>query len=207
MVKGKSLTGQAHGYVPPEGVRIVYETKRHWYEIVAEISDAVWWSAIIVLFTITFSFLYKPLAWLTILIVYPIGSLSVELIRWNTEHFLITESDRGHRFIVKSTGLFRKVRIFDPITQGMGRTEEEPWLGRQLGFMHVKLAAVNRIYLEGQRVPVRLVKELDRQKAKDDEGDSDDTLVKRKLAEWLELGLVSHPMASAAATTWVGRTL
>jgi hypothetical protein len=189
-------------YTPPENTTIRYATRRHWYEIVEEVSQCVWWSTVIVLFTVGAAWIYTPLAWLLLIVLYPVGYLFAELLRWNCEWYIIIDYPNLKSRIVKVSGVFRKKAVVDDINV-MGRTEESDLFDRIIGFRKVHLAFSNRIYLDGRRVPVAFLRELDKAHKKPVEDEDDDRrFVQGKLREWVQDGILDKATARIAATKW-----
>lgn len=189
-------------YTPPENTTIRYATRRHWYEIVEEVSQCVWWSMVIILFTIGAAWIYAPLAWLAVLTLYPVGYLTTELIRWNCEWYIILDYPSQKSRIVKVAGVFKRKAVIDDINV-MGRTEESDLFDRIIGYRKVHLAFSNHIYLDGNRVPMEFLRELDKAKRKPEQDEDDDhRFVQGKLTEWTREQILDKATARVAATKW-----
>jgi len=184
------------------GDKIVYQTRRHWYEVIYEAADMVYFGSTILLISFGAAMLWDRLIWLCLLALYPLGHFVTELILWNSEWFFIVESSNGRRSIVKVSGIFRPTEIKDPVGFGMAHETVTPWLGKYLGFTSVHLANQNHIYVDGKRVPERLIREIDKVVGKG-QANTPDMAVLNNLSEWRDRDLISPVEARAAVSRWV----
>lgn len=186
-----------------------YTTRRHWYEVVEEIADFCWWSGIIAAISFGLSRLIaRPFGFTIILCIYPLLHLVLELLKWDSERYSIIDRKNGTSYIVKNRGLLKRSHIQDNIAQ-MGRIETSTVFGRYVGFVQLHLTFASRVYLDGQRVPVKLIQELDRNVKKQNAElpETERGLVISSLLDWNRAGLLDEGMARVAVAKLVGDTI
>ena len=175
-----------------------------------EIADFIWWSAIVLLGSSGLSLiLYETAASnLTlaglVLCVYPTIHLGAEIAKWNMEQWHIVDfPDRPAR-IYKTWGITQNQ--IDNSLSSMGRTQIFSVVGRIFGFVNAHLVFEARTYLDGERVPIRLMEEIDRRVGKKDEPQpgSERELVISKLIDMVSTGIVDKGLARAFVSAVIG---
>lgn len=196
-------------YTPPIGATIRCATRRHWFELVDEVADAAWWSIAIILFSIGISMLvYNRAIWLILLCVYPLAHVGLELARWYREWLIILDYNNGKSMLVKISGIISKKRIQDYASAvGRDRIESWTWLEERIGYKKVDIRSASRIYIEGQRVPIRFLNELDNEPLAEIDEDQSESYAQRHLNEWKNAGLIPENLARAAARRCVLRSM
>lgn len=195
-------------YEIPPGAVIKYKTHRHWYELVAEISDAVWWCAIITSFSIGMAYaVERRFIWLLVCCVYPAAHLGAEVARWLSETYYIVDVG-GSTMIAKEWGVFNQKDI-DDFTKGMTPMQQSTLFGRFVGFVEAHLVFDNRTYIDGTRVPVQLMKEITKTRTKREARtvESERELILASIAEWVHTGLLDPYEAKAAISRAVEENL
>jgi len=197
------------GYRPPPGYSIIYQTRRHWYEILPETADTLWWLIIIALYAFGWAeILHEPRLLLSLtLIFYPLWHITAELIRWNHEWYMVLVDSHGHgsgRF-VKSTGVLKQ-KYIDDRADDVSLVPESGPLGRYLGFTHVELRSVRNIYTEGTLVPLKLVKVLQSFQSKPPtlpDNATNQQFIAGQILAWAQAGLVDPKLARIATQKFI----
>ena len=190
------------GYNPPIGFSVIYQTRRHWYEIVPETADALWWLILIVLYAFSLAeLLHEPRLLLSLtLLLYPLWHVTAELIRWNHEWYMVLTDQHGSSRFVKSVGVLKQ-KYIDDRADDVSLVPETGVLGRYLGFTHVGLRSVRNIYTEGTLVPLELVKILQSFQSKPPALPDDPTnqqFIAGQILAWAQAGLVDPSLAKIA---------
>ncbi len=187
-----------------------YRTRRHWHEICAEVSDFVWWSAIIITVSIALSKLIDRRAgWLILLCFYALGHMLAELIRWSLDWYAVVDMPNGSTVFRQITytitlgGLNERVKEDSVIH--LAPTIFTTAFGRFLGFQSVVMSSATKQYFDGERVPIELMKELRRFPAKrtDDPLDDERAMIVSHLGEWIQDGLVDKGPARALVASMI----
>jgi len=190
--------------------RIRYETRRHWYEIVAEVSDFIWWSSIIIMTSFALAQLIDRRAgWLVLLCVYPLGHMFAELVRWNLNWYAIVDMPAGgviFRQTIRTltlTGIDERVK--EDYIAHMAPTYLSTWFSRQLGFISIKLSSATKAYFDGERVPARLLEEYHRapRKKKDQPLDNERAMLASNISSWVNDGIVQPEQAAALVMSMI----
>lgn len=189
-------------FVPPPGSETVYVTRRHWYEIVPETADTIWWAVVISALAVSLSSLCANprLLAILLLVAYPMGAYLKELVLWNHELYVVLRLANGKGRLVKVAGVLKRKQVDDAITE-VGRVQETTLLGRYLGFAKVDIQTPSRTYISGRLVPLKLLSAMDsvEKAALTLRGDENTRQVMMaQLASWLEHGLVDRETAQIA---------
>lgn len=184
-------------------------TRRHWYELAAEVADAVWWISIVLAVVISLaSWLNWRLIAFALLAVFPLRPLFMELLRWHAEKFIIVDYPSGKTMIVKVYGLIRQTHIKDWIGSE-GRTETSTLFSRFIGFRRVQLTFQSRTYISGERVPIELLRQIDRAIVKKSGSpvEGERGLLIDHMASYVREGLVDRTFAEVFLKTVMGQNL
>lgn len=190
--------------------RVRYETKRHWYEIAAETSDFVWWSAIIITMSLSLSQLVDRRAgWGVLLCLYPLGRLFAELVRWNLECFAVVDLPNGKSMFRQTVGVLTLLgvqeRVKEDFTDHLAPTTYSTPFGRFLGFVSVTMSSASKQYFSGERVPKRLMDELRRNAGKMSEEPPDDErlYIAQNIGLWIDRGIIQPEEARTIAMSMI----
>lgn len=188
-------------YTAPIGATIRCGTRRHWFELVDEIADAAWWSLAIVLLSIGLSVtIYNRLIWLILLCAYPLAHVSLELARWAREWLIIVDYSNGKSMLIKQQGILKKRKFQDYASSvGRERIEDWTWLEEKIGYKKADIRSMSRIYIEGHRVPLWFLDELDNDPMKEPDDSQNKDFAQTQLQNWVKAGLISETLAQQAA--------
>lgn len=195
------------GYESPVGYSVVYKTRRHWYEIVPETADALWWLTIIVLYAFSLAelFLEPRLLFSLSLVSYPLWHITAELIRWNHEWYRVLTDSHGKSRFVKTSGVLKRKSIEDR-ADDVSFIQETDLLGRYLHFTHVDLRSVRNIYTEGSLVPLKLIKALHSIQSKPPtlpENATNQQFIASQIVGWVRDGIVDPRLAQIATQKFI----
>jgi hypothetical protein len=181
---------------PPEGTKLRYATRRHWFELVEEVADFVWWLAISLSVSVGLGLLYRPLYAMAIppLLILAIP-LAMEIARWNAEWWIIVDYPRGKSTLRRLKGILCEHNKGDDINAIA--TEEKRWIHEKyLGFTRVKASSNKHVYFEGERVPLRLMEEIKKAPItfKQLEPETEDQFLVQNLRDWTSRDVIPAEM-------------
>jgi len=197
----------------PLGYKTVYATRRHWYEILPEVSDGIWWGTIITVttFALIDKFSYPRLIALLLLNMYPLAHVIIELIKWNHEWFAVCRDTNGNGVFFKRHGLFVIKTTRDQIGHiNAGLEDTSTWLGRRLGFARVQIRTATHSYIEGRLVPKELLVAINKVQVKAPEVPDDATgkqFVQGAVASWVDRDIVDEDVAKTVTRKWLLETV
>jgi hypothetical protein len=188
----------------PIGHQIIYATRRHWYEILPELSDCIWWSSIVSVGSACLSDIFgEPRALiLALFALFPICHFLWEIVLWNTEWYYITVTSSGEAYIHKRSGLLSDSHSMDKAAEAMP-VSVTVLLGRILGYTKVTMKSPRAVYLQGQLIPAMFLEAYHRVQIKSPrlrDDDNDRSLVIKNLDPWVRGGLLEMEEARAAAS-------
>lgn len=189
-------------FTPPPGSEVLFKTRRHWYEIVPETADTIWWCSVLCVLAASLVSLFGSIRFLAILVlvVYPIGAYVKELILWNHELYVVVKMQSGKGRLVKVSGVFNRKQVDDAVGD-VGRVQETTMLGRYLGYAKVQVQTATRTYISGRLVPLKLMSAMDaveKAAAKPKGNENVQQLLVQHLGGWREAGLVDDETAKLA---------
>lgn len=181
--------------------RTVY--RRHIFEMVEELSDAVFWTLILCLFFIPAGILfdYHRIWGFCLLSFFPIAKFFIEVLNWWNEKYIV-EVSPDSEVLRKQWGIINRKEIKDPM-KIVSVFKEEPLHMRLIGACRVKVTSASNAYIEGRLVPIAFWEEVDRitsglRKIAKAEATGNVTLDMARMApEFVAAGLMSDVVARA----------
>lgn len=175
--------------------------RRHIFEIVEELSDAMFWTMILCGFFISAGILlsYHRLWILAAFSIYPVTRLFIETLGWWNELYIIEEGP-DTAMLRKHWGIIKKRRISDPL-KNVSLFSEQSLHMRILGACRIKVSSATNVFIEGRLVPIEFLQKLDRiisghKRTIEDEPTGNVTLdIARLLPHFVEANLVDPMIA------------
>lgn len=140
--------------------RTVY--RRHIFEMVEELSDAIFWTLILCLFFVPAGILFDfhRLWALCLLSFFPIAKFFIEILKWWNERYIIEVSPDSEA-LRKQWGVLTRKEIKDNL-KAVSVFYEEPLYMRLIGARRLQVRSSSNAYIEGKLVPIKFWEELDR---------------------------------------------
>lgn len=193
---------------------ILYTTHRHWYEFVPELAEALWWCTIISLIDVT---LIHYFGWyavaLLLLCIFPLAPAMLELYKWINEEFVVFESQgkvklgKRTQSLIGKRGAEPRNWVSDPVNDFSPNEETTRW-SRFVGFCWTSINSKNRTYIEGQRVPIELMRRISTTpKRREIVPTGSFDLLMENLLPWVQQGLITPQMARRTAAQMIEETI
>lgn len=150
-----ALTGERIAGEEAVNGRVTAVFRRHVYEVVEELADALMWSAVGIFAAIYVPpVLDSPLPLLVLLVpLWYWTAFAVELLRWQSETFTFIEADNGTVFLIKSTGVFKR-RRFESQISGLTISTSQSVIDQVIGVERIDLVGASHQFITGRRMPV-----------------------------------------------------
>ncbi len=184
--------------------RTRYSCKRHWFEIVAELSDFIWWSSIIIAISIALAeIIDKRAGWLVFLCLYPLGHVVAEVIKWNLDWYAIVDMPNGKSMFRQTTYVITlfglNERVKNDYIDHLAPTTLTTAFGRRIGFQSVVMSSSTKAYFDGERVPMKLMEEFQKfpRKPRQEPFDNERAMLAAHASEWVQNGIIEPVHARA----------
>ena len=194
---------------PPEGTKLRYATRRHWFELVEEIADFAWWVIIFLSAAAGAGMLYRPLFALAIPPLLALAiPLAMEIGRWNTEWWIIVDYPGGKSKLQLLKGMLKRNRKVDDIN-ALAPEESYWFFEKYLGFIRIKASSAKHVFFEGQRIPLRLMDEIEKAPIsfKRLDPETEDQYMVQNLRDWASRGVIPPEMERAFAERMLDKWL
>lgn len=184
--------------------------RRHVFEVVEELSDAIFWTVILCGLSVPAGILlnYHRLWAFALLSIYPVARFFIELLSWWNELYIIEEGDDS-AVLRKHWGIINKKRISDPL-KNVSLFSEQSLHMRVLGACRIKVSSAANTFIEGRLVPVAFLQKLDQiisghKGSIESESTGNVTLdMARMLPHLVDVGLVDPMIARGFIETTIG---
>jgi len=143
---------------------IISEHRRHIFEIVEELADAVWWTLLLVPggialaevaawpFAIAASVMLAAVPWMV---------FAWELAKWRNETYVITRGENGQHRLAKRSGVLAVRESRDEVSRLFVEASASAF-ERLIGVERVRLSGPAHEYITGRRMPKAFRRELER---------------------------------------------